>query len=137
MTHTSNQTYQNYMERKQRLIDAGLQIRHTHLHGQQMLLSRRGEWEPLDLDKAEKYMATRHNAVYDTGDIFDFIVKFKRENDGNSPTVREIALRCDVSSTSVVNHHLQKLEQVGLISRSPESARAIRVTGGRWEMTNG
>lgn len=66
-------------------------------------------------------------------DIYDFIVKRKKQNDGNSPSIREIARHCDIPSTSIVNHHLRKLAEQGLIELSGNGkARMIIVTGGQW-----
>lgn len=40
----------------QRLKDAGVQIRHTRLHGTQMLADPRLGWEPLTRERAESYL---------------------------------------------------------------------------------
>jgi hypothetical protein len=65
--------------------------------------------------------------------IFAFLCDFKTHNDGNAPTMREMMGATDASSTSVVNYHLLKLEQRGLISRPiNRQSRLIRVIGGRW-----
>jgi SOS-response transcriptional repressor LexA len=69
--------------------------------------------------------------------VFDFIVAYKREHDGNSPTIREIMLACGISSTSMVVFYLNKLERRGIIRR-PEPvfgaryANGIEVVGGKW-----
>lgn len=66
-------------------------------------------------------------------DIYDFIIKRKKQHDGNSPSVREIARHCDIPSTSIVNYHLGKLAEQGLIELSGNGkARMIIVTGGQW-----
>jgi len=65
--------------------------------------------------------------------IFDFIVKFKIDHDGNSPSVREIAAGCGVTTPSVIKYHLSALENQGAISRPVfGNARMIVVTGGQW-----
>lgn len=65
--------------------------------------------------------------------IFEFIVEYKSQNDGNSPTIREIADGCGISSTSVVNYNLMKLAKFGIISLSHAGvARKISVPGGFW-----
>ena len=48
--------------------------------------------------------------------ILDFIRAFRREN-GYSPSVREVARHCGIKSPSVVQYHLDQLEQTGLITR--------------------
>jgi SOS-response transcriptional repressor LexA len=73
--------------------------------------------------------------------VFEFILKFKAEHDGNSPSHREIADACDLSSTSVVAHCLDALENEKLIAREYvktnvfgkfTKSRNIRVVGGKW-----
>ncbi len=59
--------------------------------------------------------------------VFQFIRKF-REKKGYAPTVREIAEGCKISSPSVVQYHLDSLEQDGLISRGREKFRSINLT---------
>ena len=66
-------------------------------------------------------------------DIFDYIVEYKRNNDGNSPSIREIMKACRLSSTSVTNYILNHLEAEGLILLPERGiSRGIRVIGGKW-----
>ncbi len=65
--------------------------------------------------------------------VLDFIVRYKREHDGNSPTRREIGEACQISSTSVVNYYLDQLARAGLIETA-RKARAITVMGGSWRI---
>lgn len=65
-------------------------------------------------------------------DVFDFIVLHKKMNDGQSPTIREISDNTDITSTSVVQYYLDKLETKGLINLIPNEARGIQVLGGKW-----
>ncbi len=58
--------------------------------------------------------------------IHDFIHKFSDER-GYSPTVRDILKGCRISSTAVVQHHLDMLEREGRIHRDPEVFRSIRL----------
>ncbi len=58
--------------------------------------------------------------------IYDVIRELYAELDGMPVTVREIQARGHISSTSVVNYHLVKLEEGGRITRSPHIARSIR-----------
>jgi SOS-response transcriptional repressor LexA len=64
--------------------------------------------------------------------LFDFIVRFKTEHDGQSPTVRECMTELGTGSTSYVSYCLDKLERKGLIRFRESKARAIEVVGGRW-----
>ncbi len=59
--------------------------------------------------------------------VIQFIRKF-REKNGYAPTVREIAEGCKISSPSVVQYHLNSLEDRGLISRGREKFRSIKLT---------
>ncbi len=65
-------------------------------------------------------------------EVFDFIVLHKTENDGQSPTMREIMQNTDITSTSVVRYYLDKLKDFGYISRNQGEARGIWVVGGAW-----
>jgi repressor LexA len=55
-----------------------------------------------------------------------FIGDFVDEN-GYPPTIREIGKACDISSTSVVNYNLNKLEREGLLARDREVSRGLRL----------
>ncbi len=59
--------------------------------------------------------------------VLQFIRRFK-EKKGYAPTVREIAEGCKISSPSVVQYHLDSLEEEGLISRAREKFRSINLT---------
>jgi len=67
--------------------------------------------------------------------LMAFIVAYKQDHDGNSPTYREMMAATGLSSTSMVAYHLEKLEQDGLIERpqSVGNSRVIEVAGGRWD----
>lgn len=69
--------------------------------------------------------------VYDYDEIFQFLVDFKTDHDGNAPSMRTIADNCKISSTSVVEYILDDLEKRGKIKRDPDT-RQIRVVGGKW-----
>ena len=56
--------------------------------------------------------------------IFEFICEFMMENPF-PPTIRDIARNCDISSTSVVDYNLRKLERDGYISRTADVSRGI------------
>ena len=58
--------------------------------------------------------------------ILNFIRDFL-EDKGYAPTVRDIVKGCSISTPSVVQHHLDKLEKEGYIYRDPEVFRSIRL----------
>lgn len=58
--------------------------------------------------------------------ILKFIQDFIDER-GYSPTVRDIVKGCSLSSTAVVQHHLNVLEREGRIRRDPEVVRSIQL----------
>ncbi len=59
--------------------------------------------------------------------VFNYIVKYKLENNDRSPSVREIMRGCDFRSTCVAHYHLRRLESAGLIERDAKKSRSIRV----------
>lgn len=61
--------------------------------------------------------------------ILEFIRHFIREND-YPPSIRDIQLRCGISSTSVVDYNLKALERLGYIRRDREISRAIQLLDG-------
>jgi hypothetical protein len=65
--------------------------------------------------------------------VFQFIVKFKKEHDGNSPAIREIGAACDISSTSAVVYILKTLVRQGRIKLW--GTRGITVTNAEWRET--
>jgi len=58
--------------------------------------------------------------------ILNFIRSFIQER-GYAPTVRDIARGCSISTSSVVQHHLNVLERQGHIQRDPQVFRSIRL----------
>lgn len=69
---------------------------------------------------------------YDYDAVFTFIVNYKRNNDGNSPTIRTLQERFGISSTSVVAYILKKLEKDGKITLNNNTGQLINVVGGNW-----
>jgi repressor LexA len=67
--------------------------------------------------------------------ILNFIRKFLDER-GYAPTVRDIARGCNISTPSVVQHHLNKLESQGHIHRDPEIFRSIQLVEKKREATS-
>jgi len=64
--------------------------------------------------------------------ILDFIRQF-RDRHGYAPTVRDIARGCNISTPSVVQYHLNLLEEEGFIRRDPEVFRSIQLVEKRRE----
>ena len=63
--------------------------------------------------------------------ILDFIQEFYEEH-SYPPTIRDIQQACSISSTSVVDYNLHKLEREGHIRRDREVSRGIELLeGGR------
>lgn len=58
--------------------------------------------------------------------ILKFIKDFIEDRD-YAPTVRDIAKGCSISSTAVVQHHLNILEREGHIRRDPKVFRSIQL----------
>lgn len=59
-------------------------------------------------------------------EILDFIRKEVREK-GYPPSVREIGEAVNLSSSSTVHSHLERLEKLGYIRRDPTKPRAIEI----------
>jgi len=60
--------------------------------------------------------------------ILEYIRTF-RQNNGYSPSVREVAQHCGIKSPSVVQYHLIHLEHAGLIRKSRDRSRSLEVVG--------
>lgn len=60
--------------------------------------------------------------------IFDYIRTFIDEND-YPPSVRDIQRGCGISSTSVVDYNLRRMEEKGLLERDREVSRGIKLAG--------
>jgi len=59
--------------------------------------------------------------------MLSFIKAFIAET-GLSPTIEEIRSALNISSKSVVHHHLKYLEKAGYLTRLPHKSRGIRLT---------
>ncbi|MFO7773586.1 MAG: transcriptional repressor LexA [Dehalococcoidia bacterium] len=60
--------------------------------------------------------------------ILEYIRRFFGER-GYAPTIRDILRGCNISSTSLVQYHLNVLEKEGQIRRDPEVFRSIQLVG--------
>ncbi len=61
-------------------------------------------------------------------EMLAFIENYVAEN-GYPPTYEEIKIGLNISSKSLVNYHLEALENAALLTRSPNTPRGIRLTG--------
>ena len=62
--------------------------------------------------------------------ILEFLRSFIEDKD-YPPSIRDIQDGCSISSTSVVDYNLRKLEEKGLIRRDREVSRGIEILGSR------
>lgn len=62
--------------------------------------------------------------------ILEFVREFLDEKD-YPPSIRDIQIGCGISSTSVVDYNLRKLEEKNLIKRDREVSRGIELLGNR------
>lgn len=63
-------------------------------------------------------LSSRQKAMY------HFIGEYV-DRHGYPPSIRDIQAGCDISSTSVVDYNLKKMEALGYIRRDPEVSRSI------------
>ena len=77
---------------------------------------------------------TRQKTVYDLQKILQWIVTYKTNHDGNSPSVVELMDGCAISSRSVALYQLRRLHQAGHIRLTKERRRSICVVGGEWRL---
>jgi len=71
-------------------------------------------------------LTPRHLSVY------DFIVAFKQDHDGSSPSVLEICKATGVNSTSMVRRYFTTLILLGMINYGGRKSRMISIPGARW-----
>ena len=62
--------------------------------------------------------------------ILEFLRSFIEDKD-YPPSIRDIQDGCGISSTSVVDYNLRKLEEKGFIRRDREVSRGIEILGSR------
>ncbi|HEY72070.1 MAG: repressor LexA [Chloroflexi bacterium] len=59
--------------------------------------------------------------------ILEFLAEYVEEN-GYPPSIREIGVAADISSTSVVSYNLERLQERGYVSREREVSRGLKLT---------
>lgn len=72
-------------------------------------------------------MAKRDKLSQRQQNILKYTWEYWRES-GRPPTIREIGRAVKISSTSVVNYNLNKLEEKGFLEREAEVSRGLRLT---------
>lgn len=65
--------------------------------------------------------------------IINFIEKWFDEYD-YAPSVRDIQIGCEISSTSVVQYNLEKLKTIGILKNHSEVSRSLRLTQQKSEL---
>jgi hypothetical protein len=63
--------------------------------------------------------------------VFEFVVAYKKEHDGNSPSLREIADACHIV-VSGAYYHLSRLELEHRVRLSGPRSRTIEIVGATW-----
>lgn len=64
---------------------------------------------------------------------YQFIVQYKLENDGNTPSLRDIADAIGVASSSTAWRIVQDLEKAGLVERVGKgNGQFVKIVGARW-----
>lgn len=61
-------------------------------------------------------------------EVLDYIRAFQGGR-GYMPTFRDLMSHFGMTSTNAITGHLKKLEKKGYITRDPDKARSIRLTG--------
>jgi hypothetical protein len=78
---------------------------------------------------------TRERAIYDIQKIFRWIVAYKTQHDGNSPSIVELMHACGISSRSVALYQLHRLQDAGYIRLTAyRQTRSICIVGGEWRL---
>lgn len=66
-----------------------------------------------------------------TGEIYRFIVKYKTDHNGNSPSYRQIAEAMRLPTINCIKGYLRELSRAGLI-RQESGSRGLIVVGSEW-----
>lgn len=62
-------------------------------------------------------------------EIYEYILDYKSDHDGCSPTIREICGDLDINSTAIPFHYINRMIERGLLNRID---RKLCVVGGKW-----
>ena len=61
--------------------------------------------------------------------VMDYIRKFSEDN-GYTPSVREIGAECGIKSTATVHSYIEKLQTRGLLNKTDNKKRAVTLGKG-------
>ncbi len=75
-----------------------------------------------------KYRKRAKSLTNERLEVLSKLTRFVEEN-GYSPSLRELTARLNLRSASTVFNHLESLEREGLVWRKPRTPRAWKVTG--------
>ena len=64
--------------------------------------------------------------------VYRFIIRYKRQHAGDSPTRREICAGVGIAGPSTVHYHLTVLKERGRIELPGSKARMIAIPGASW-----
>lgn len=119
--------------------DSGTGFTHHRCHRCANYLRTLGRERPSRLWGATK---TREHLVVKRGptqklsdsitETYNFIIEYKKSNDGLSPTFADFREILGLSSNSVIYHRLRVLESIGRIKIIGSKSRHISVVGGQW-----
>ena len=70
--------------------------------------------------KKQKGLSDRHKRILE-------VLERYTDQHGYPPSIREICSRANISSTSVANYYLDRLEELGYIERDRQVARGVRL----------
>ena len=70
--------------------------------------------------KKQKGLSDKHKRVLD-------VLERYTDQHGYPPSIREMCSRANISSTSVANYYLDRLEELGFIERDRRVSRGVRV----------
>jgi hypothetical protein len=80
---------------------------------------------------------TSEKVAHDIREIFRWIIEYKSQHDGNSPSLTEMMSACCISSRSVARYQLRRMQSAGLIRLAgSKQARSICVVGGEWRFSD-
>lgn len=76
------------------------------------------------------------NGLHPTAEaLYEFVVRYKTQHAGDSPSRREIQAALELPSVSMVHHHLVMLERAGKIRLGRAGqARMIGIPGAEWRV---
>lgn len=75
----------------------------------------------------------RNGRLHPTAEaVYRYIIRYKRQHAGESPTRREIGEGVGLMAVSTVHYHLVTLQREGMIRLTGSKSRMIEIPGARW-----